>query len=200
MTRIKVCGITNLDDARCAIALGADAIGFVFAQSKRRIIAEQVRSIIQQIAPLVITVGVFMDENIDEIKRIVRISGVDVVQLHGNEPSSYCEDVGMRVIKRIRVTNETTTKALLKEMQSYYVSAFLLDPGAGSGQTFDWSIAHGISMPFIVAGGLDPTNVGKVIQTLHPYGVDVSSGVEKEPGIKDPDRIKNFVQEVRRCS
>jgi phosphoribosylanthranilate isomerase len=200
MTRIKVCGITNLDDARSAIECGADAIGFVFASSKRRRTPEQVRNIVQQVTPFVVTVGVFMDETVEQVRRIACYTGIDVVQLHGSEPSSYCAQLGKRVIKRIPIANNATTGSLLTTMDPYEVSAFLLDPGTGSGQTFDWSIVHGIDVPVIVAGGLDPGNVGQVVRMLHPYGVDVCSGVEKVPGIKDKIRIRNFIEEVRRCS
>jgi phosphoribosylanthranilate isomerase len=200
MTRIKVCGITNLDDARSAIECGADAIGFVFASSKRRATPEQVRIIVQHIAPFVVTVGVFMDETVEQVKCIALYTGVDVVQLHGSEPSAYCAQLGKRVIKRIPIANNATTNSLLTTMDPYEVSAFLLDPGTGSGQTFDWSIARGIDVPVIVAGGLGPDNVGQVVRMLHPYGVDVCSGVEKVPGIKDKMKIRNFVEEVRRCS
>lgn len=200
MTRIKVCGITNLDDARHAVECGVDAIGFVFASSKRRVTPGQVRNIVPQIAPFVVTVGVFMDETADQVRRIVRDTGIDVIQLHGTESSSYCARLGRRVIKRIVIANNATAGSLLTTMEPYSVSAFLLDPGTGSGQTFDWSIVQGITVPVIVAGGLDPDNVRQVIDMLHPYGVDVCSGVEISPGKKDRLRIKKFVKEVRRCT
>jgi len=200
MTRIKICGITNPDDARTAIELGADAIGFVFAPSKRRIEPEQAREIIYSIAPFVTTVGVFMDQRIQEVRRIARRTGIDVVQLHGVEPPSFCAALDIRVIKRICVNHGATTELLAHAMKRYCVSAFLLDPGAGSGNTFDWEIAQGINRPIIIAGGLDPDNVGRVVRALHPYGVDVSSGVEHSPGIKKKEKIKCFIKEVRRCS
>jgi len=200
MTRIKVCGITNLDDALTAIEMGADAIGFVFASSDRHVRPEQARKIIQKVAPFAISVGVFMDQELDMIKRQVQCSGIDVVQLHGAEPSSYCTKLNRRVIKRIHIAEDTTTASLLTAMEPYCVSSFLLDPGTGSGQIFDWSIVQGINIPVIIAGGLGPDNVGQVVQMLHPYGVDVCSGVEIAPGVKDPDRIRDFIAEVRRCS
>jgi phosphoribosylanthranilate isomerase len=200
MTRIKVCGITTLDDARMAIELGADAIGFIFAHSQRRVEPDQARTIVRQITPFVTTVGVFMDEELAEVKHIASRTGIDVVQLHGHEPPSHCDALDIRVIKRIEVSDETTTESLLAAMNNYSVSAFLLDPGCGSGHIFDWKIACGISVPIIVAGGLDPSNVGSVVQMLHPYGVDVSSGVEYAPGRKQREKVKSFIAEVRRCS
>lgn len=200
MTRIKVCGITNIDDARTAIELGVDAIGFVFAPSPRYIEPAGARAIIRTITPFVTTVGVFMDQSIDQVKRVVAFTGVDVIQLHGEEPPSYCAALDMRVIKRVRVNDRATAGLLVTAMRAYHVSAYLLDPGSGSGQTFDWSVATTANMPIIVAGGLTPDNVGDVIRTLHPYGVDVSSGVEKKPGVKAPGKIKAFVKEVRTCS
>lgn len=200
MTRTKVCGITNIDDAQMAIELGVDAIGFVFAPSQRYINPKEARAVIRRITPLVTTVGVFMDEELDVVERIVAFTGLDVVQLHGKEPASYCKALDRRIIKRIKVEDEDTTSSLLSKMNRYKVAAFLLDPGTGSGHAFDWSIAYGIRLPCIIAGGLDPDNVGVLVKQIHPYGVDVSSGVEQVPGKKDRAKIRYFIEEVKKCS
>lgn len=200
MIHVKICGITNNDDARAAVELGADAVGFVFARSTRAITPEQARLIIRHTPPFITTVGVFMDQDIDEIERMCQISGIDVAQLHGDESPSCCRTLNRRVIKRLRVDGSTTNDSLCRAMALYDVGTFLLDPGAGSGKAFDWSIARNIEQRIIVAGGLDPENISQVIDILHPYGVDVSSGVEKFPGTKDHKKIARFIKEVRRCS
>jgi phosphoribosylanthranilate isomerase len=200
MTFVKICGITNIDDARTAIELGTDAIGFVFAPSRRRVTPAQAREIVKHVSPFTVTVGVFMDENIEKIDRACDMAGIDIIQLHGNEPPSCCEALSRRVIKRIEVSEVTTTASLVSCMKLYQASAFLLDPGAGSGHTFDWGVAQGVTMPIIIAGGLNPDNVAGVVRTLNPHGVDVSSGVETHPGKKDKAKMKQFIEEVRRCS
>jgi phosphoribosylanthranilate isomerase len=200
MTRVKICGITNCDDAHAAIELGADAVGFVFAPSKRRVTPEQARRIITQMPPFAVSVGVFMNDDMGTIRRICDEAGIDIIQLHGNEHPSVCATLHKRVIKGIKIEKGTTTTSLISLMDPYCVSAFLLDPGTGSGHTFDWSIAREIEPPVIIAGGLDPGNVAKVVRLLHPHGVDVSSGVEHYPGKKDRNKMKAFIEEVRQCS
>jgi len=196
-TRVKICSITNVDDAMMAVNAGADALGFIFCTSKRTITPSLVRIIIGQLPSLVTTVGVFMNQTLDEVLDMTEKSGVDVVQLHGQEDPDYCRAIRKRVIKRIDIRPGTTAASLMKEMDRFQVSGFLLDPGAGQGRTFDWKIAAGIQRPCIVAGGLTPDNVGTVVAMLHPFGVDVSSGVEQFPGKKDAAKVKRFIQEVR---
>ena len=196
-TKIKICGLTNIKDALKAAELGADALGFVFAPSKRTIHPLDVKKIIKRLPPFIITVGVFMDAPRDEVDRIAEYTGIDVIQLHGKEPPGYCDGLKKRVIKRISVRESDTTEALVARMENYRVSATLLDPGAGSGKAFDWSIAKGIDHPLIIAGGLNPDNVQRAVNLLKPYGIDVSSGVEKCPGKKDKQKVKQFICEVR---
>jgi phosphoribosylanthranilate isomerase len=196
-TRIKICGITNLKDACVAVEFGADALGFIFTKSPRQIPPEKAKRIIQQLAPFVTTVGVFMDAPLKFVEEIAQFTGIDVVQLHGNEQPEYCQKIKKRVIKRMNVRKTDTKATLIGKMQSYLVSAFLLDPGEGSGKTFDWKIAKGIDFPIIIAGGLNPENVGQAIKIVRPYGVDVSSGVEKTLGKKDGEKIKLFIKEVQ---
>ena len=200
MTKIKICGVTNIEDAMVIAELGADALGFVFAPSKRRVSPEVAKEIIEKLPPFVTTVGVFMDTLMDEVHQIADYTGIDVVQLHGNEPPEYCDGLKKKVIKRITVTDHDTPEMLISRMERYRVSAYLLDPGAGSGKVFNWERAVGIDLPLIIAGGLTPDNVKCVVRLLKPYGVDVSSGVELLPGKKDKKKVKRFVEEVRSCS
>jgi phosphoribosylanthranilate isomerase len=199
MTRVKICGITNLEDALAAVKLGADAVGFVFAKSKRRVSPETARSIAEALPPFVTKVGVFMDERIEPVEQIAGYVRLDAVQLHGIESPEYCDRIAgiKKVIKRIDVRADDTTESLEAKMKPYRVSAFLLDPGAGNGKGFDWRVAKDIRRPIIVAGGLTPENVGEVIRLLDPFGVDVSSGVETETGKKNYGKMKKFIMEAR---
>jgi phosphoribosylanthranilate isomerase len=199
MTRVKICGITNVEDALAAARLGADAVGFVFAKSRRRVSPETARSIAESLPPFVTKVGVFMDERIEPVEQIAGYVRLDAVQLHGIESPEYCDRIaGMKkVIKRIEVRPNDTTEFLEARMKPYRVSAFLLDPGKGDGRAFDWRVAMGIRLPLVVAGGLTPENVRDVVRLLSPLGVDVSSGVERETGKKDYEKMKKFILEAR---
>lgn len=197
--KVKICGITNKKDAMMISKLGADAIGFVFAVSKRRITPEKAKTIIKELPPFITTVGIFVDEELKEINRITEFTSLDAVQLHGNETEEYCKKVNRKVIKGILVTKDDTKESLLNKMRNYPVSAFILDPGKGSGKTFNWKIARKIDKPIIIAGGLTPGNVRQVIRELNPYGVDVSTGVEKDYGIKDKEKVKKFITEAHSC-
>jgi phosphoribosylanthranilate isomerase len=197
--KLKICGITNEKDAIMVSNLGADAIGFVFAESKRKITPERTKEIIEKLPPFITIVGVFMNAEIDEVNKIAEYVSLDAVQLHGNESPEYCNKMNRKVVKGIPVTKNDSKESLLKKMENYSVAAYILDPGTGSGETFDWDIATGIEKPIIIAGGLSPENVKLVIKKLHPYGVDVSSGVEKAYGKKDMEKVKKFITEVRSC-
>ena len=197
--KVKICGITNKKDALMVSNLGADAIGFVFAESKRRITPEKAKEIIKDLPPFITTVGIFVDEELNEINRITDFILLDAVQLHGSEPDEYCKKINRKVIKSIEITKNDTSESINNKMKNFSVSAFILDPGKGSGKTFNWKIARGIEKPIIIAGGLNPENVTQVIRELNPYGVDVSTGVEKEYGIKDKEKVKKFVMEAHSC-
>jgi len=201
MTRVKICGITNLEDARAAADAGADMIGFVFADSPRRVTADAVRRITDILASGVTTVGVFMDQPCDEIRETIERAKLDRVQLHGQEAVQRYASLSWPVIKRVDVAGAADSASLRRRTElcdwARRAQAFLLDPGAGSGRTFDWSIARGSGLPIIVSGGLTPENVGEAIRVARPYGVDVSSGVEIEPGRKDHDKLRAFVRAVR---
>ncbi|MEO0184470.1 MAG: phosphoribosylanthranilate isomerase [candidate division WOR-3 bacterium] len=200
-TKIKICGITSLKDALIAVECGADAIGFVFANSPRRVEPFVVREIIDRLPPFITTVGVFKDDLPEDINRIVELTGIKVVQLHGSETPEYCRSIrNAKLIKTIKIDNKTTYAKIVAQMDRYNVSAFLFDPGEGSGRIFNWKLLEGIKGMIIVAGGLNERNVRALIKLLNPYGVDVCTGVEARAGEKDPLKIKRFVQEVRKCS
>lgn len=206
MTRIKICGITNLDDGLEAIAAGVDALGFVFVPNTPRYITpSQAKLVIKQLPPFITNVGLFVDSEIDEIEDIVNHCKLDAVQLHGNESPEMCSQISLqtKVIKSFHVKKEL--QVLRNEIENYRVDAYLLDTfikgkAGGTGQTFDWRIAEGLSQRIILAGGLTPDNIGTAIAQLQPYGVDVSSGVEKSPGKKDTNKIYSFVRQVRKAN
>lgn len=204
MVRVKICGLTNLEDALLAVEAGADALGFVFAPSPRRITPQEARRICLELPPFVVRVGVFVDAPLEEVRAVADFCGLDAVQLHGNEPPEYCREVGRRVIKAVRVKDYLDPDSL----NHYPVQAFLLDayvPGqaGGTGKSFNWELVAGLEFPrpFILAGGLTPFNVARAVALVRPYGVDVSSGVERDgqPGRKDPQKVKLFITEARKA-
>ena len=201
MVKIKVCGITNIEDAILAVESGADAIGFVFYKpSPRYIDPKLAREIIDRLPPFINSVGVFVDEDEKKVQGIVDLCRIDTIQLHGSESPEFCERFKQKVIKAIKVKGEQS----LTDIDRYRVSAYLLDtysdktPG-GTGRGFDWDIALQAKKygPVILAGGLSPENVVDAIRKVRPYGVDVSSGVEKNPGKKDADKLRRFIEKVR---
>lgn len=199
MVRVKICGITSVEIALTAINAGADALGFVFAPSRRQITPDQARQIIKELPPLVTKVGVFVNESLELVNEIAHFCGLDVVQLHGQETPNYCRQMERTVIKGIAVRGSES----LTVLGEYQVQGFLLDTyhpeqRGGTGQTFDWSLLTRaeIPRPMILAGGLRPDNVGNAVRILRPYGVDVSSGVETD-GIKDPVKIVEFVRNAK---
>ena len=200
--RVKICGITNLDDAMAAVDFGADALGFVFfKESPRYISCRNAASIIKRLPSFITTVGLFVNEDQEQIENIVAISGIDVIQLHGEEPPERCIFM-KRVIKAVRVETLESLDPLIvyREM----VSAFLLDtftPGlfGGTGKIFNWDIAVEAKQlgRIILAGGLTPDNVSDAVARVKPYGVDVSSGVEIEKGKKDHKKIQLFIERAK---
>lgn len=205
MLRIKICGITNLEDAITAIEYGADALGFVFhPKSPRAITPDKAEKIISKLPPFITTVGVFVDEDRHRLEGIIKKTGLDIIQLHGSESPQYCRNLSKKVIKAIRVKELTD----LEPLQHYRISAFLLDtysPYAigGTGLIFNWEIAIEAKRfgNIILAGGLNPENVEEAIKMVQPYGVDVASGVEgNEKGRKDHKKLKLFIERARRAS
>lgn len=209
-TWIKICGTTSLEDALSSIEAGADALGFIFAPSKRRVTPEQASRVIRELPQKVERIGVFMNSTAAEIASIVSQVDLTGIQMHGEEfpPEVYAylplnRRDEMRKIKTIQVQDGVRPKFEPYGEAPNAVDAWLLDSGAGSGKTFDWqaTCAHlaGRHERFIIAGGLTPENVGEAMRTFKPWGVDVVTGVEREPGRKDPEKLKAFVAAVRKA-
>ena len=198
MTRVKICGLTSARDALAAVEAGADALGFIFAESPRRIDPRLAGEIVRRLPPFVRTVGVFRDASFGEIRMGVEESGVDLIQLHGEESPELCARLDRPVLKRLPIGSPDGDADLPRRAASYAVAALLLDPGAGSGRTFRWETARGLPGRIIVAGGLNPDNVAAAVRVARPYAVDVASGVECKPGVKDADKIRALIESVRR--
>ncbi len=201
MGRVKICGITNIEDAVAAAEYGADAIGFVFQpKSPRAITPETAKNIVSSLPPFITTIGVFVNESKQEIERIIRYVGLNIVQLHGNEPPDACQ-LNKKVIKAIRVKDLTD----LEPLKRYNVSAFLLDTYSphtmgGTGQIFNWDIAVEAKKfgRIILAGGLNHENIEEAIKWVLPYGIDVATGVESnKKGEKDHKKLKLFIEKAR---
>jgi len=203
--RIKICGITNEEDALAAARFGADALGFIFAPSPRRIAPEKARQIIKVLPPLVQTVGVFVDEDLGEVSSVAEMCGLDILQFHGSESADYCDSFDRRVIKAIRLRNPHDIKSLAKYdgvVQALLLDTYLPDKVGGTGMTFnwEWALEAGKYGRIILAGGLSPENVATAISIVKPYGVDASSSLEQSPGVKDHEKIMQFIAEVRQAA
>lgn len=210
MTRVKICGITNLSDAMAAVEAGADALGFVFAESSRKVDVPTVLNILEKIPPLVTTVGVFAKQDIDEVFKIWKQTNLHFAQLHDGGPAHalVSPDGGFgwyRIIRAIRATSWQDITRQLGDRSGVFSAAILLDAhvegkSGGTGQTFDWDLAvqaKTLGKPIILAGGLTPENVAEAVRKVRPYAVDVSSGVESSPGKKDHDKIREFINNAR---
>ncbi len=202
MTWIKICGITNVQDALEAASLGVDALGFIFAPSPRRIEPYAAREIIGRLPPSVLKVGVFVNDELPEVQRIADYCGLNMVQFHGQETPEYCRQISLPVIKAVRVKSMES----LQELEQYPFASILLDAwssqqAGGTGKPFCWELALEACKKrnFILSGGLNPNNVYQAIRKVRPSGVDVCSGVEKTPGEKDGNKMKEFIKEVRRA-
>jgi phosphoribosylanthranilate isomerase len=201
--RVKICGVTTLEDALAACRAGADAIGLNFtARSPRRVDLDRAAAIAHALPPFVAAVGVFADAPREEIERAVRVARLQWVQLHGDEPSSALEDLPVPALKAIRIDGAASLAVLGRYPRA---SAFLLDGGSGGeGRAFDWSLAAEAraraGKPVIIAGGLTPDNVAAAVYAARPWGVDVASGVELSPGVKDPARVQLFIRRAREAA
>ena len=201
MVKVKICGITNSEDALIAVEAGADALGFIFAeQSPRCITPQKAAVIIAKLPPFVQSVGLFVNAEPERINWLADFCGLDIVQLHGEEGPDICPEIRRRVIKAFRVKDA----ASLAAMPAYQVAGYLLDawvPDAhgGTGLTFDWGLAAGAKQfgPLILAGGLTPENVRSAVETVGPYAVDVSSGVEAAPGKKAAEKVREFIKQAK---
>lgn len=195
---VKVCGITSEEDALLAVAMGVDAVGFVFAPSSRQMAPAAVREITRRLPHEIVTVGVFRDERPQTVVDVVNKSGLKAAQLHGNESREDCRYVTERVPMVIKAFQAGDTRVM--RAPEYGSQLVLLDaPSPGSGKVFDWRLAEGVptGQHLVLAGGLDSDNVAEAIRTVHPFGVDVSSGVESAPGRKDASKMRAFVQAAR---
>ncbi|HYR85356.1 MAG TPA: phosphoribosylanthranilate isomerase [Terriglobia bacterium] len=201
MTRVKICGITEFEDARDAALLGADAIGLNFyPKSPRYIDPSRASKIIEKIPPFVTPVGVFVNHpDPGNLEDFALSLGLQAVQLHGNETPDYCSMIQrVKVIKVIKVDSSFRVDTL----RNHGSGTFLLDGGApGTGTAFNWNLVYGANAfgSIIIAGGLTPENVSEVVTTLHPFAVDVASGVESGPGKKDYEKMRRFIEAVQRA-
>ena len=199
-TRVKICGITRVEDALTAVRLGADALGLVFyPPSPRALTAEQAQAIIAALPPFVTTVGLFVNEAEATIRRVLAQVALDTLQFHGDESEADCCRYGRPYIKALRMKDGVDIEQQARQYKT--ASGILLDsyqqgtPG-GTGQSFDWHRIPTLAQPLILAGGLDATNVQTAMQIAHPYAVDVSGGVEADKGIKDEKKMVAFINEV----
>lgn len=202
MVKVKICGITNEDDALQAVDAGADALGFVFYNlSPRCITFEAAERIIRKLPPFVTSVGVFVNNPATFIASAVERSGIGIAQLHGDETPGFCAGLRHKVVKAFRIRDINSLDAI----RNYPVSGYLLDayvPGTygGTGLTFNWEAARIAKQygPIILAGGLNPSNILLAVETVEPYGVDVSSGVEASPGKKDHAKVTELIRRAKR--
>lgn len=198
MTRVKICGLTRRDDALAAAEWGADALGFVFAErSKRRADPDAVARIVEEVPPFVTLVGVFQDQPLSEVRRIMAVTGLHVAQLHGRESPEFLDGLGCPVLKAVSIGSEADLEILKHYPRR---TSFLLDSGpGGSGRTFDWAWARMAMRHWriVLAGGLTPENVAEAVRAVHPWAVDTASGVESAPGVKDARRMHEFIRNVR---
>jgi phosphoribosylanthranilate isomerase len=197
MVKVKVCGITSADDALAAIEYGADALGFIFATSPRQVTPEQAARIVAVLPPFVCTVGVFVNRGVAEVKAVMERCHLDLAQLHGEETPADCQALAPRVIKSFAVRDESVLAAL----PPYRVAAYLLDTHhavlkGSTGRSFDWRIARQAAGcgPVIISGGLTAANVRQAIAAGRLYAVDVASGVESRPGVKDHAKLRDFIE------
>lgn len=205
-TRVKICGLTQIEDVQCAVESGADAIGLVFyPPSPRAVSVLQAQVLAKATSPFVQRVGLFVDANSEQIQQVLAHVPLDLLQLHGHESAEQCqyigEQTGRRWIKAIAVKPVLDLQSIIESYVQAGADGILLDAWhpqlkGGTGQTFDWSVWPKASVPLILAGGLNPDNVADAIAHTQPYAVDVSGGVERSKGIKDQQLIKKFMQGV----
>lgn len=201
MIPVKICGITNLEDALICQRLGVAALGFVFAVSKRQVSVAKVYRISRELSPFIIKVGVFVDADPLQIKEIMRDCRLDLAQLHGKERPDHCELLEGRVIKAFRAGLDHPDPSWRgAALRGVLVDSYTPNTAGGTGLVFDWDLASGfkeLGFPLILAGGLNPDNIVAAIESVRPDGVDLSSGVELEPGVKDPGKIASLMSRIK---
>lgn len=198
---VKICGITDPEDALLAAGLGADAVGMIFAPSSRRIGTAAARDIVRRLPPEILAVGIFRNERRERVVEVANTIGLRAVQLHGDESPEDTRWVSARVPAVIRAFS--VRDPALTSGADYGPHRLLIDsPSPGSGQVFDWSVVEQVAAgrPFILAGGLTPDNVADAVELVEPWGVDVASGVESSPGRKDPAKVRRFIQAARQAA
>jgi len=200
--KVKICGITECGDALEAFQLGVDALGFIFAPSPRRIAPEMARFIIKAIPPFMKTVGVFVNEKAAIIREYINYCGLDLVQLHGDEPPDFCRQLMPHTIKAVRIKDESSLEmcsAYQGNVRALLLDTYAADKAGGTGKTFDWQLALKIKetgIPVILSGGLGPSNIEAAIRVVRPYAVDVNSGVEERPGKKSFALMKELMEKI----
>ncbi len=203
--KVKVCGITSLPDAMAAAEMGADALGFIFYQKSPRFIGlERAREIISSLPPMVKAVGVFVNEEMETVKKTGEFCGLDLFQLHGEESPGFCKSLEPRSLKAIRVKDEARAEDIHPykgSVRGILLDTWSEDARGGTGKTFNWEIARSVvkelDLPVILAGGLNPQNIREAVTRVNPYAVDVGSGVEKAPGVKDHKLLEEFFMALK---
>lgn len=208
MVKVKICGITTVEDAEVAAAAGADALGFVMYRNSPRFVEPTiVRSIIAVLPPFVLPIGVFVNEDAERVRTLMDDCGFALAQLHGDESAAYCRNLGRPALKAFRLKDRDTFLGLAEFQERAQVRGLVIDAFSelaygGTGRTVDWELAAEAARtaPILLAGGLTPSNVADAIRQVRPYGVDVSGGVEARPGKKDPAKVKAFIDAARLVS
>ena len=199
--RIKICGLTRDQDVHNAVVEGADALGFVlYAPSPRAVSAEQAAQLIQKVPAFVTTVALFVNESMEEIQRVLKLCPFDLLQFHGDESPEFCRQFNHPYMKAIRVRSADDIHRavqLYPDAKALLLDAYVENLPGGTGQAFDWRLIPQLSIPWVLAGGLNANNVADAINQLKPFAVDISGGVEASKGIKDAQKIKDFISEVR---
>ena len=200
--RVKICGLTRSVDVQVAVRAGADALGFVFASRSKRVLdAVHAAELVAQVPAFVSRVGLFMDQDADQVAAVLDRVPLNLLQFHGNEDADYCRQFRLPYIKAVSMVPE---QAVLRAMTEYSDAAGLLldshSPGevGGTGTVFNWAVIPSISLPVVLAGGLTPGNVRQAVAQVKPWAVDVSSGVEDAPGIKNEEKMREFINEAKR--
>jgi phosphoribosylanthranilate isomerase len=202
MVKVKICGITEYEDALAAMQLGASALGFIFAPGPRQITAEKARDIITSLPPFVKAVGVFVNEMPSSIRGTFAFCGLDLIQLHGDESPDLCHELMPYTIKAMRIKDESILQFVEPyrgKVRALLLDTYMKDKPGGTGKTFDWNLAveiKALGIPIILSGGLGPSNIEDAIKTVRPYAVDVNSGVEERPGKKNHGLLRELFAKI----